>query len=280
MDETRACFVSRTSFLTRTTMAFARTLSDSLVSEKFARKAGFLQSLDPRVRVGGVLALVVAVVACRKIQAVAILFLVATLIAILSSLDLASLAKRVWSAVLIFTGLIALPALFITPGRFLWGSSMLRVAISAQGLYSALILILRGETAATLTATLVLCTPWAHILKALRSLLLPAEIVTMLMMTQRYLFLLMETAKQMFESRESRTVGILSGAERRRMMVRTAGVLFSKSTELSQEVYLSMVSRGFRGEVYLPMDLRLAFGDYVALFLFVAAACIVVWIGR
>jgi cobalt/nickel transport system permease protein len=139
---------------------------------------------------------------------------------------------------------------------------------------------LRVETAATLTATLVLCTPWAHILKALRSLLLPAEIVTMLMMTHRYLFLLMETAKQMFESRESRTVGVLSGPERRRMMARTAGVLFSKSTELSQEVYLSMVSRGFRGEVYLPADFRLAFGDYVALFLFMATACIVVWIGR
>src|SRR5262249_10099379 len=100
MEQTRGGFVSRTSFLTRTTIAFARTLSDSLVSEKFARKAGFLQSLDPRVRVLGVLALVVAAVACRKIQAVAILFLIATLIAILSSLDLVSLAKRVWIAVL------------------------------------------------------------------------------------------------------------------------------------------------------------------------------------
>jgi cobalt/nickel transport system permease protein len=272
--------VSRTSFLTRTALAFARTLSDSLMSEKFARNAGLLQSLDPRVRVGGVLGLVIAAVACRKVQAVAVLLLIAILIAILSSLDLASLARRVWVAVFIFTGLIALPALFVTPGRLLWTSPMLRVSISAQGLYSALMLILRVETAATLTATLVLCTPWVHILKALRSLLLPAEIVTMLMMTHRYLFLLMETAIQMFESRESRTVGVLSGPERRKMMGRTAGVLFSKSTELSQEVYLSMVSRGFRGEVYLLMDLHLGLGDYVALFLFIATACIMVWIGR
>jgi cobalt/nickel transport system permease protein len=277
---TRGLFLSRLSFIQKTIVGFTRTLSEALVSEKFAHRSGFLQSLDPRVRLLGVLVLVIAAVACRKIQGVGALFLVATLIAVLSSLDLWSLAKRVWIAVLIFTGLIALPAIFITPGTALWVSPTLGISISTQGVYSAAMLILRVETAATLTTTLVLCTPWTHVLKALRSLFLPAEIVTMLTMTHRYAFLLMETAQQMFESRESRRVGVIPGPDRRRMIGQTAGVLFSKSMELSQDVYLSMVSRGFHGDVYLFHEFRLASRDYAVLLLFLATGFLAVWMGR
>jgi cobalt/nickel transport system permease protein len=272
--------VSRPSFIEKTSVGLARVLSESLASEKFARRPGFLQSLDPRVRVAGVFVLVVAAVWCRNVKVIAVLFLIAAAIAIASSLDLLSLAKRIWSVVLIFTGLIALPALFITPGEAVWVAPWSAVAITWQGLRSALMLILRVETAATLTATLVLCTPWTHVLKALRSVLLPAEIITMLAMTHRYIFLLAETAKQMFESRESRTVGTLSGRESRRMVGGTAGVLFSKTVELSQEVYLAMLSRGFRGEVRVLNEFRLKPQDYAALFFFIVTSAGAIWMGR
>lgn len=272
--------MSRPSFTERTSIGLARVLSESLASEKFARRTGFLQSLDPRVRVAGVLVLVFAAVWCRDVKVIAVLFLIAAAIAIASSLDLLSLAKRIWGVVLIFTGLIALPALFITPGKALWVVPWLRVSITSQGLHSALMLILRVETAATLTATLVLCTPWTHVLKALRSFLLPDEIVTMLAMTHRYIFLLAETAKQMFESRESRTVGRLSGPESRRMVGRTAGVLFGKTVELSQEVYLSMLARGFRGDVLLLNEFGLKPQDYAALLFFVVTGVGAIWMGR
>jgi energy-coupling factor transporter transmembrane protein EcfT len=142
------------------------------------------------------------------------------------------------------------------------------------------LLVLRVETAATLTTVLVLSTAWTHILKALRSLHLPAEVVTMLAMTHRYVFLLIETANQMFESRKSRTVGVLSGSGRRKTTARTAGVLLSKSIELSQEVYLAMLSRGFRGEVRLLTDFRLKPRDYVGLTAFLFTGCLAVWMGR
>src|ERR1700751_4953075 len=116
------------------------------MTEKFARQTGFLQSLDPRIRVAGVFLLVIATVVCRDLRVIAVLFLIAVGIAITSSLDLVFLAKRIWSVVLIFTGLIALPALFITPGSVLWAAPWFPVAITQQGLHSALMLILRVET--------------------------------------------------------------------------------------------------------------------------------------
>jgi energy-coupling factor transporter transmembrane protein EcfT len=117
-------------------------------------------------------------------------------------------------------------------------------------------------------------------LKALRSFRIPAEIVTMLAMTHRYVFLLIETANQMFESRQSRMVGALNGSERRRMTARTAGVLLSKSVELSHEVYLAMLSRGFDGEVRLLTDFRWKGQDCIGLTVFIALACLAIWMGR
>ena len=272
--------MSRHSFLESTLQGFTRAVAKALQSEHAASQPGLLQQLDPRVRVIGTFALVVSVILCRRLEAIAAILLIAIAIAAASRVSLASLAKRVWLVILGFTGVIALPALFITPGEPLFTSPALHLSISAQGVRTAVLLVLRVETAATLTTVLVLSTAWTHILKALRSLHLPAEIVTMLAMTHRYVFLLIETANQMFESRKSRTVGVLSGSERRRMTARTAGVLLSKSIELSQDVYLAMLSRGFRGEVRLLTDFRLQPRDYVGLTAFLFTGCLAVWMGR
>ncbi|MFZ0815202.1 MAG: cobalt ECF transporter T component CbiQ [Candidatus Sulfotelmatobacter sp.] len=272
--------MSRHSFLDSTLRGFARALSKALQSEHTAAQPGLLQALDPRVRVVGIFALVVSVILCRRLAAIAAIFLVAIALALASRVSLRSLAKRVWLVVLGFSGVIALPALFLTPGEALFAAPALHLAITTQGARTAALLLLRAETAATLTTVLVLSTFWTHILKALRSLHLPAEIVTMLAMTHRYVFLLIETANQMFESRQSRTVGILSGSERRKITARTAGVLLSKSVEISHEVYLAMLSRGFRGEVRLLTDFRLRPRDYAGLAGFVATSCLVAWIGR
>ena len=272
--------MSQYSFVESTLRGFARAFSRALISEKAANQPGLLQSLDPRVRVVGILVLVMSAVLCRRLSVIAAILAVAVVIAIASRLSLWSLATRVWLVILGFTGAIVLPALFLTPGKPLFTLPAIPLSISAQGVNSASLLILRVETAATLTTILVLCTPWTHVLKALRSLHLPAEIVTMLAMTHRYVFLLIETANQMFESRQSRTVGELTGSEKRRMTARTAGVLLSKSVDLSHEIYLAMVSRGFDGEVQLLSGFRMKALDYLALTAFLFASCLALWTGR
>lgn len=267
-------------FLERTLRGFARAFSKALQSERIAAAPGVMQRLDPRVRLVGVIALVLASVLCRRLEAIAALLLLAIVLALASRVPLRTLFTRVWLVVFGFTGLIALPALFLVPGQTLHSIPMLHLSITEQGLRAAVLLILRVETAVTLTTTLVLSTPWTHVLKALRSLHVPAEIVTMLAMTHRYIFLLAESANQMFESRQSRSVGLLSASDSRAMASRTAGVLFSRSVELSQDVYLAMLSRGFTGEVRLLSQFEMRARDYAAIALFFATACLVVWMGR
>src|ERR1035441_9703536 len=185
--------------ISSTLIGLTRALGHALVSEQVARQRGLLQALDPRVRVLGLMALVLAVTLSHRISVVLVLFCVAVLLALLSKVSLWTLATRVWLVVLLFTGVIALPALFLTPGEPIFATGVGTLRITAQGAATALILVSRVETAVTFTTLLVLCTPWMHVLKALRAFYVPKEVVMMLAMTHRYIFLLAETAGQMFE---------------------------------------------------------------------------------
>ena len=96
--------MSRHSFLESTLQGFARAVSKALLSEHAATQPGLLQQLDPRVRVIGILTLVISVVLCRRLEAIAVLLFIAIGIAVASRVSLASLAKRVWLVILGFTG--------------------------------------------------------------------------------------------------------------------------------------------------------------------------------
>ena len=263
-----------------TPVGLTRALGRALVSEEVARQPGLLQSLDPRVRVIGMLCLVLAVTLTHRISVVLALFAIAVLLGLLSKVSIAILATRVWLVVLFFTGVIAIPALFLTPGDPCFASPSGSLAITRQGLTAATLLITRVETAVTLTTVLVLTTPWMHVLKSLRAFRVPQEVVMMLAMTHRYVFLLAETAGQMFESRQSRTVGVLDRSSQRRVAARTAGVLLSKSVELSNDVFLAMQSRGFRGDAKVLSDFRMRSSDFLGLAAFLLIAALAVWMGR
>jgi len=157
---------------------------------------------------------------------------------------------------------------------------VVRWPVTREGLTVFSYLVLRVMTAATFGFLLIFTTRWPHVLKALRALGVPIVFVVVLGMTARYIVLLLEAAHDLFEGRRSRTLARASGAEGRRVAVQAAGVLLSRSLDLSGEVYLAMQARGFRGEVYLLDDFAMRRADWVALGSLVAAAALAAWMGR
>lgn len=242
-------------------------------SEQAAFGTTFWHKLDPRVKVLGTAALIVASAAVRQLGVLAALLVLATIIALCARLSVGSIT-RIWIAPLTLTGIIAVPAIFLTPGDPLYGHA------TRQGLMSAAFLILRVETASTLASTLILTTPWTRVLKALRSLRVPVVIVVVLSMTVRYIVLLLDTARDMFESQRSRTVGSLDPQQQHRLIYNTAGVLLGKTMQLSTDVYLAMQARGFRGEVYVLDEFKLTAADATALTGLLGAAAGAIWISR
>jgi cobalt ECF transporter T component CbiQ len=271
---------ARRGFIERTVEGLYEAMEHALHAEQSAGATGLLQSLDARVKVAGTLSLIVAAVLSHRLRVIVCILAGAVALALFSRVSLGTLASRVWIGAFAFTGPIAIPAIFLTPGAAIYRIPAIGWPVTTQGLTTAALLLARVETAATLTLLLVFTTPWNHVLKALRVFRVPVVFVVILGMTCRYILLMLETAHDMFESRRSRTVGSLTGPERRRMTVSTAGVLLSRTSQLSGDVYLAMQSRGFRGEVYVLDDFRMSRLDWSAIAAFVALAGWSVWAGR
>jgi len=250
-------------------------LQRALYAEASASRAGVLQRFDPRVKVAGLLAMVVSVALAAKLWLIAGILALAVALAMVSAIPIGVLARRTWLGAFIFSGAIALPALFLTPGTPLYG-----LPITMQGVRTGSFLVLRAETAATLMLVLAYTTPWTHILKALRIFRVPVVFVVILGMTCRYILLMLETAHEMFESRKSRTVNRMTPAENRRLAIASSGVLLHKTIHMSGEVYLAMQARGFRGEVYVLDDFEMQARDWFALTAFATVVTVSILLGR
>ena len=228
---------------------------------------GLLQGLDPRIKLIGALLLIISAVLTHSLAVLAGLFALALVLALSSHITAARLAQQVWFGVLVFTGVVALPALVVVPGSPVWQLPWLGWTVTQQGLRSAAFLLGRAETSATLALLLVASTPWPHVLKAMRTLGAPLVLVAILGMTHRYVFVLAQTAALLFEARRSRLVAPINGAQQRALATAAAGVVLGKAFALSSEVHLAMISRGYRGEVHLLDDFRTRARDWVALLL-------------
>ena len=270
----------RRSFAEDLSRRLLRAVEHALAAETLAGRAGLLQRLDPRAKLVAGVALIVSGVLTHALGVVVGLFALALVLAHSSRLPVWRLFAPLWLSVLLFTGALALPALFVVPGDPLAQLPVLGWTLTRQGAQSAALLVARALTSATLALLLVATTPWPQLQKALRTLGVPVVVVAILSMTQRYVFVLMHSAAQLAQARRSRCVAPLSSAQQRRMAIASAGVLLEKAVALGDEVHLAMLSRGYRGEIRLLDEFVWRLRDSVALACALAVPLAILWLER
>ena len=268
----------RRDVLADTVHAIAAAFERDLVCEAVARRPGLLQGVDPRVKLGTLFALIGIVGALHHVGPLLILNGWLLWLAHRSQLPLGAFAKRVWGAVLLFTGTVVFPTLFniIRPGTPLlvlfhtshpitWGPWTLPsdVAITHEGVAGASLLLLRVGASVSLTILLTLTTPWPRLLQACRTFRVPPVFCAVLEMTYRYLFLLLRTSSDLFLARRSRLVGQVSGRTQRRFVAGAMASLWGKTAALSEEVHNAMVARGYAGIPRVVGQRAMAPSDWV-----------------
>ena len=269
----------RKTFLEKSIDSLLHTSEEALFAESIAQRDGLLQKLDPRIKIVGLGALVFAAIAAHYLWVVAILFAFAALIALVSHIPLRILATRVWLGVLVFTGVVALPAIFLTPGITVAILPLFGWTLTRQGLHSAILLLLRAETAATFVLALLSTTRWNQLLRALRIFRVPTPVIVILQMTYRYIFVCLQSAQELFEARRARLLGPIESTEERNSAAAISGALLDRSLALSSDVHLAMQARGFRGEIQLLDDLVLAPSHWLPLGFFLLLATLLIWLG-
>lgn len=100
-------------------------------------------------------------------------------------------------------------------------------------------------------------TKFTNFLKGLEGLKIPKIFIMIISFMYRYLFLMVDEVQRMQRAKESRTFGKISRRRTIKTLSNIVGVLFVRSYERAERVYLAMCSRGFEGEVKTIDNLKI-----------------------
>jgi len=265
------------SFLEKTINDIAKMIKEVIFFEDLALQEGFLQKLDPRVKVISLTILVLASTLIHNVIILTILYLISCILAKLSFVSLKLYFKRIWMITPLFTGIAVLPSIFnyVRPGTSLislinFGHQVhfgpltfpAELTITYQGVSGAILLIVRVGVSISLAFLFTSTTRFTNLMKAFRVLFLPKIFVTTLEMCYRYIFILLNITTDMFVARKSRTFRKFDSKEGRRFVSNTIGSLFGKSYALSEEVYGAMLSRGYKGEPVIMNRFKFTLLDF------------------
>jgi len=268
--------LKQSNFIQKTLQGVIRFVRESVYSEEIALRSGFLQAMDPRLKLLAVFLLLVTVNLLRHLPLLWGVYLGILILAMLSKVPTRFLIQRVWLVIPLFTGIMVFPALFnwVRPGDPLWiiwtFSTPLHIGpihfpreliITRQGFWGALLLISRVGISVTLAVLLTLTTRWNNLLRALRTFFVPKIFIVTLEMTYRYIYVLITLLEDMFLARKARDSGHSSGADQRRFVGSSMATLFGKSLQMSEDVYTSMIARGYTGEIYTLQRFQLRWMD-------------------
>jgi cobalt/nickel transport system permease protein len=278
-------------FVAKTLEETTRAIEYSVFANHYAEKKGFLQRIDPRVKLLTTLALLIVIGLTTRLGALLAFYAGTLVLAALSRVSLGFFIKRVWVFIPLFTGVVALPAVFniVTPGRPLFTViSFLsphtfgpfhipqHITITAQGVSGVAILVMRVAASVSMAVLLVVTTQWVRLLKALYILRTPEVIIMILAMTYRYIHLFLRIVEGMFLAKKSREISDLRMKEEHGWIASRLGVLVGKSYRLSNDVHLAMISRGWTGNPALMDDFTIHRID--GLWIVITLAIIIFWI--
>ncbi len=146
--------------------------------------------------------------------------------------------------------LVAVPTLFTRPGSALFTISLLswQVTATREGLSFVLTVLARSWVSVLAATLLVSTTRFTDLLEALRGLRIPKVMVAILSFMYRYVFLLEDEflrTKRAYELRANPRINKFTQAG---VLSNIVAVLFIRTYERAERVYLAMCAKGFNGE--------------------------------
>ncbi|AWB10163.1 cobalt/nickel transport system permease protein [Thermodesulfobium acidiphilum] len=275
-------------FMEKTINELNNVMKEEFIAGKIASRHGLLQSLDPRINIISTLLLIITANFIH--QPVILLFFNIWVIwlAKVSLVPIKSFLKRVWLIVPLFTVIMVIPSIFspFLPGepllvlfylphpvQFLFWQIPQVISITKQGIFAAIVLVLRVGICVSLSLLLTLTTKWSLLLKALSKIGIPPIFISILEMAHRYIYLLLQTTVDMFIAKKSRTVGRTTTGEQRQFLSNSMSILLGKSYFMSNEVYSAMTSRGYNGKALVLTEFKVKLFDWLWL-IFIIIVCL------
>ena len=267
-------------FVERSVVSTLTFLRDSVFADEYALKNGLLQSLDPRIKTATLFLLVLQILFIKNIVVLLFLYAVCLLLAYLSKVNLWFFLKRTWIFIPLFSLFIAVPALFsfFTPGEAIAGLHIggLNLVVTRQGLSGASLFVTRVVASVSFVVLLGITTKHFELLKVLRTFGIPQIFVMTVGMCYRYIYLFVEIVEDTYLAIKSRVGTAVRLRRGRHIVAWNITSLWQRSYHMSEDVYKSMLSRGYRGEPAVLEDFKIGKKDWLWVFS-VAIVSVLLW---
>jgi cobalt/nickel transport system permease protein len=222
-----------------------------------------IRRLDPRVKVIGFLALLVSIVLTPGASPVPFILYGVVLVVLIavSRLPVAHILERS-IVILPFALMTALFIPFLKGADVVWSfnAGPLQLMLTREGLETFAAVAVKSFLSILCVVLLTATTGFPELLKALERLRCPGLIVMILSFMYRYLFVVQDEFMKMRLAKEARSAG-----RSRRMdwkaLAGMVGVLFVRSYERAEAVYLAMCSRGYNGRIVVIHDFHIKKND-------------------
>jgi len=243
--------------------------------DKYSNIDSIIHRLDPRIKIIAFVSFIISVIFTPP-DSFATFTLYGLLIAILillSKVPLWFIFKRSLS-IIPFVAMIAIFIPFFKKGEIAGGYSFgaLKLTVTYDGLMILWNILIKSYLSILCLILLTVSTKFSHILKALEGLHCPQLIIMVLSFMYRYIFVVQDELMKLRQAKEARSVGGSRWLQVK-ALASILGVLFIRTYERAESVYLAMCSRGFVGEIRTIDKFQIRFSDFCFL-LTVAGALI------
>jgi len=259
--------MKNSNFIQRSIIGALSFLKDLIFAQEVALYHGFLQQLDPRIKLVTFLVLIIHVLFSCAVLVLLFFYALCLLLALSSKIRLGFFLMRTWIFIPLFSLFIAVPAIFnfSSPGEAIAVQSILglKFTITRQGLNSALLFIIRLVTSVSFTVLLSITTKHFELLKVLRIFKIPQVFVMILGICYRYVYLFIEIIQNTYLAIKSRIGTAVHYKNGQNIAAWNIASLWRRSVHLSEEVYKAMVSRGYHGEALSWGDFQTKIRDWL-----------------
>lgn len=227
-----------------------KTFEDMMFSERFSATDGFLQRVNPQIKLFCFTVFILTAVSARTVMSMVFLFSLIIVLSIASKIPLRFFFLRSTIFVPIFAAVIASPLLFTTPGDKLFTVEYNKylVSVTSEGVYKAAQFTLRIWVCVASLTLLLLTTGFYRLMLAMRRSRMPKVLVAMTAITYRFIFLFFDEAYRMILAKEARTVKKEGRLQTMRSLAYILSTLFIRAYERGERVYMAMTARGYAGE--------------------------------
>lgn len=236
-----------------------------------------LHLLDPRIKIICFSLFIVFIISTRPtaILSFSLYSLLIMLLIFISKIPPGFILKR--SLVIIpFVLMIAIFIPFLKQGEVAGGYSFgsFNLKITYDGLTVFFNVLIKAFFSILLMIILVNTTKLPDLLKAFEKLKIPSIFIMILSFMYRYLFIIEDELMVMLQAKKARSIG---GSRwfHTKALANLLGVLFIRSYERGEAVYLAMCSRGFSGQIKTIDNFKIRTKDFCFLLITISLLSVI-----